>query len=244
MVPAILAASALIGGWAVWRRLQRPYYPDIALQAGLELLSRRRRVLAIGPHPGDLECFVGGTLKLLAQNGSSVTMAVLSRGERATNRANIAEIRTREAEAGATVLSADLIQLDLPDGQIRPGPVLDHALEELWQRVQPDVVVAFDPKGPLPFGSNPDHLALGASVLARVRKAVSAGERVYFYGSPSPNVLVDITEVVQEKETGLRAHRSQLRGPDEVARFWTRLVSRIHSGATPAMYTEGLFRLA
>jgi LmbE family N-acetylglucosaminyl deacetylase len=239
----LLAAGAFAAWWTLWRRVRQPYYPDIALQAGLELLSRPRRVLAIGPHPGDLECFVGGTLKLLAQNGGAVTMAVLSRGELATNRANIAEIRTREAEAGAAILSANLIQMDLPDGQVRPGAALDQALDDLWQRVEPDVVLAFDPKGPLPFANNPDHIAVGAAVLARIRRGVNAGERVYFYGTPAPNVLADITEVLQEKTAALGAHRSQLHGPDVAFRYWTRSVSRLHSGQTPAMYTEALYRL-
>jgi len=62
MWPWLVAGGALTAAWVVWRRSQTPYYPDVALHAGLELLSRPRRVLAIGPHPDDLECFVGGTL--------------------------------------------------------------------------------------------------------------------------------------------------------------------------------------
>jgi LmbE family N-acetylglucosaminyl deacetylase len=242
-LPWLIAAGAAAFAWTVWRRTQQPYYPDVALHAGMELLSRPRRVLAIGPHPDDLECFAGGTLKLLAQNGSAVTMAVLSRGELATRRANIAEIRTREAEQGAAILAGNLIQLSMPDGQIRPGPELDSVLDDLWRRVEPEIVIAFDPKGPLPFLNNPDHLALGAGVLDRVRVGVARGERVYFYGTPQPNVLVDVTEVMQEKTNSLRAHRSQLYGPDSVVRSWSEWVSRLHSAGTPAYYTEAFYRL-
>lgn len=243
LVPWIIAAGAVTAAWVTWRRTHQPYYPDVALHAGIELLSRPRRVLAIGPHPGDLESFAGGTLKLLRQNGSSVTMAVLSRGEQATQRANISEIRTREAEQGATILGGDLIQLSLPDGQIRPGPELDRTLARLWQLVDPEVVITFDPKGPLPFCNNRDHLAVGAAMLDRIRRGVTRGERVYLYGSPQPNVLVDITEVLEEKTNGIRAHRSQLIGPDAVVRSWARGISRLHSGRTPALYTEAFYRL-
>lgn len=242
-LPWLVAAGALATAWVVWRRMQQPYYPDVALHAGLELLSRHHRVLAIGPHPGDLEFFLGGTLRLMAQNGSAVTVAVLSRGEQATNRANIGEIRTREAEEGATILGANLVQLDLPDGQIRPGPDLERALDYLWHRVRPDVVLAFDPKGPTPLANNPDHLALGAAVLARARRAVPNGERLYLYAARQPNVLTDITEVFEEKLNAVRAHRSQLHGPDWSTRNFITLANRLFTGHVPAMYTEGLHRL-
>lgn len=229
--------------WVVWRRMQQPYYPSVALQAGLEMVSRRYRVLAIGPHPGDLELFAGGTLRLLSQNGSAVTMAVLSRGEQATNRANIGEIRAKEAGQAAAILRAELIQLDLPDGQIRPGPALERALDELWSRTRPELVLAFDPKGPMPLFQNPDHLALGAAVLARARSAISRGERIYFYAARHPNVLVDITEVAQEKLNAVRAHRSQLVGPDWAVAWFNRYVGRLHTGRVPALYAEPFYRL-
>ena len=177
-LPWLIAGGAVAAAWMVWRRMQQPYYPSVALQAGLAMVSRRWRVLAIGPHPGDLELFAGGTLRLLSQNGSAVTMAVLSRGERATNRANIGEIRAREAEQAAAILRAELVQLDLPDGGIRPGPELERALDELLARTRPELVLAFDPKGPTPLGQNPDHVALGAAVLARARSACGGRARL------------------------------------------------------------------
>ncbi|MBP2017351.1 LmbE family N-acetylglucosaminyl deacetylase [Symbiobacterium terraclitae] len=242
-LPWLVAGGAVAAAWLVWRRMQQPYYPGVALQAGLEMVSRRYRVLAIGPHPGDLELFAGGTLRLLSQNGSAVTMAVLSRGERATNRANIGEIRAREAEQAAAILRAELIQLDLPDGRIRPGPDLERALDDLWIRTRPELVLAFDPKGPVPLGQNPDHLALGAAVLARARSSISRGERIYFYAARHPNVLVDITEVMQEKLNAVKAHRSQLRGPDWAVSLFNRYVCRLHTGRVPAMYAEPFYRL-
>lgn len=242
-LPWLIAGGAVATAWLVWRRMQQPYYPSVALQAGLEMVSRRWRVLAIGPHPGDLELFAGGTLRLLSQGGSAVTVAVLSRGEGATDRANIGEIRSREAEQAAAILRAELVQLDLPDGRIRPGPELERALEDLWVRTRPELVLAFDPKGPTPLGQNPDHVALGAAVLARARSALGRGERIYFYAARQPNVLVDITEVLPEKLTALKAHRSQLIGPDRAVDHFGRWISRLHSGRVPALYTEAFYRL-
>lgn len=238
----VLPAAALTGWWAA-KRAVRPYYPDVALQAGMELLSRPRRVLALGPHPGDLEFFCGGTLFLLNQNGGAVTAAVLSAGEGATNRANIAEVREREAESGARVLGCrELVQLQLPDGRFHQGDDLHEALTHLWQRVRPEVVLAFDPKGPLPGRNNPDHVALGAAVLTGVRDGMADGARIYFYGTRQPNVLVDITETVQEKITAVMTHRSQLRGPDWLTSYALKLTNA-KGGGTPAMYAEAYYRL-
>lgn len=238
----VLPAAALTGWWAT-KRAVRPYYPDIALQAGMELLSQPRRVLALGPHPGDLEFFCGGTLFLLNQNGGAVTAAVMSAGERATNRANIGEVREREAESSAQVLGCrELVRLNLPDGSLGQGDELRQALAQLWHRVRPEVVLAFDPKGPLPARNNPDHVALGAAVMERVRDGITEGARVYFYGTRQPNVLVDITETVQEKITAVLAHRSQLRGPDWLTSYALRL-NNAKGGGTPAMYAEAYYRL-
>ncbi len=237
MIAAVGAGIQTLGA-----RLYAPYLPDVALQAGMELLSKPRRVLAIGPHPGDLEFFLGGTLFLLAHNHSNVTMAVLSRGENAGNLRSMGRIREREQEASAHVLGSRLLQYDWPDSTLTEDPRLVDKLARIWRRVRPDVLFAFDPKGPLP-GGNPDHAALGHAVYDLARRGVLQDTRVYFYATRHPNVLVDTTEVIQEKVNAVQCHRSQLKGPDALSQWFVRSVGRMSRSRTPAMYTESLARI-
>lgn len=230
------------GVQALGARHYSPYLPDIALHAGTELLSKPRRVLALGPHPGDLEFFIGGTLFLMASNRSDVTMAVMSRGEKAGNLRAMGQIRTKEQEASAQVIGAQLLQYDLPDGSLADDPQLVTKLERIWRRTNPEVLFAFDPKGPLP-GTNPDHAALGHAVYDLARRGVMKETRVYLYATRQPNVLVDTTEVIQEKVNSVQCHRSQLKGPDALSRWFVRNASRLSRSRTPAMYTEGLVRI-
>lgn len=238
-----LGAGALAAWW-VAREAMTPHYPDVSLHAGLELVSAPRRVLAISPHPLDLEWFCGGTCFLMKQAGSSVVTAVLSYGEAYGNHANMAQIREREQAQSAAVLGYDqVIHLGEPDGGMRAND-LAPLLRGVWQDVRPDVVLAFDPEGPLPGpANNPDHVAAGAAVLDLARSGIAQGTRVYLYGTRHPNVTVDITEALPEKESAVRAHRSQLFGPDAAARLAVRSFSRLSRGRTPAYYAESFYRL-
>lgn len=70
-----------------------------------------------------------------------------------------------------------------------------------------------------------------------VRRGLTNGERIYFYGSPRPNVLVDITPVLPAELAGLNRHRfSQgVKGP------WS--PKRRHGDRAPTRFTEALYRL-
>lgn len=253
----LLLGLAALPAWAAARivagQTYAPRYPDVALQAGMALVARGGRVLALAAHPADLEFFAGGTLALLSRAGAHVTAAVLSAGERgAPGRRNAAEIRRREAEEGLRILGCHETEvLDLPDGGLTEHPRLGPVLQAVWERVGPERVLAPDPAGfwPLP---NPDHAAAGhAAVRAALgRAALMAGRErrqeppwLLLYGTRRPNVLVDVTEVIQEKETAVRAHRSHVGRAAGLVRPGVRLSSRLARGGTPAYYVEGFYRL-
>lgn len=236
-------ALTTLAGWRLARQIMQPRYPDVALTAGLELVSAPRRTLAIAPHPLDVEWFCGGTCYLLKQAGGTVTAAVLTRGEQGGNRLNMGQIREREQDQAGAILGYDqVIYLGLKDQGLTAADLAPR-LEEVWRQVRPEVVLVFDPRGPLPALNNPDHAAAGAAVLSLVQSGLADGVRVYLYGTRQPNVAVDITEVLHEKEAAVRAHRSQLIGPDAMARWAVRAFGRLVGGRTPAFYTETFYRL-
>ena len=63
-------------------------------------------MVAVGPHPDDLEITCGGTLALLVKQGYKVGMLDLTTGE-PTPRGTL-EIRAREAEAARRVLGVPI----------------------------------------------------------------------------------------------------------------------------------------
>lgn len=269
-----MVALPLWGAAQVARRLMyAPHYPDIALHAGLALVARPRRVLAIAAHPGQLELHAGGTLFLMARARSSITAAVLTTGA-GPGPKNAAEVRRREQEQAAGVLGyGRLLQLDLPAQGLTEHPRLGDAVRKVWEETKPEVVLAPDPRGLFP--PNPDSAAaayaavhtamdgeapgtgpgpsapqlgdaqgnLGRAALAVSRDALREEPWMLLYGTRRPNLLVDITEVLQEKVHAYKAHRSRLRGPDRLAGAAARQVSRLFGGDTAASYVEGFYRV-
>lgn len=237
-----LGAGALASYWLAQRALT-PRYPDVALHAGLELTAAPRRVLAISPHPGDLEWFAAGTLFLLKQSRGTVVTTLLTRGERGSRVAQMGQIRQREQEQAGAIIGYDrIIHLNKPDGGLHAGELLP-LVRSLYQEIRPDVIFTFDPEGLVPGWNNPDHVAAGAAVLSLIRAGISDGVRVYLYGTRRPNVTVDVTEVLAEKEAAVWAHRSQLRGPDGLTKRAVRLYNRLGQGRSPAFFAEGFYRL-
>jgi LmbE family N-acetylglucosaminyl deacetylase len=171
-----LGAGALAGYWLAQRALT-PRFPDVALHAGLELTASPRRVLALSPHPGDLEWFAAGTLFLMKQSRSTVITTLLTRGEKGGSVAQIGQIREKEqAQAGAILGYDRIIHLGQPDGRLNSGELMPK-LRALYQELRPDVIFTFDPDGLIPGWNNPDHVA----VLCATKPNVNASAR-----SPGP----------------------------------------------------------
>src|SRR5258708_39731679 len=81
----------------------------------------RLDVLAVGPHPDDLEITCGGTLALLVKQGYRVGVLDLTTGE-PTPRGSL-EIRAREAEAARQVLGVPFRRnVGLPNRVLMDSP--------------------------------------------------------------------------------------------------------------------------
>lgn len=222
--------------------LHTPREPDQALRWGLEMVAKKRRVLALSPHPGDLEFFAGGTLSLLKQAHCPITVLVLSNGERASNRLNISEIRQREQEQAARVLGYDRLEfLELPDQQMEMEQVVQR-IGSIWETVCPELVLATSSLQPWGLLQNRDHRLLGKAIQTLLRTKEESPE-LYLYAPRHANVSVDITEVIQEKMNAVMIHRSQMSGPDKWNNYRVKLYSRLGSRRIPALYVERFLRI-
>jgi bacillithiol biosynthesis deacetylase BshB1 len=182
-------------------------------------------LLAIGPHPDDIEIGIGGIVAKHAALGLRVGLCDLTAGEMGSN--GTVEDRLAEAEAARNVLGAAWrVNLRLPDRAIGSEP--DHAVRiaGLVRRAQPRVVA-------IPYWSDrhPDH-GIASTVLteavfsAGLRKFRADGEAwkpdwvcYYFINdATTPSFVVDVSEHYETKRRALASHVTQFRpaAPDAV----------------------------
>ncbi len=176
-------------------------------------------LLAIGPHPDDLELACGGTLARVAKAGARVGLLHLTRGE-AGSRGSVEE-RKREAECAGLALGAEVVEFsDCGDGALRTGEAEEDALIEVLRRLRPELVL-----GPPTPDRHPDHGRAHRLVEAACFYAGLARRGRPEWGEPhrpaavfhymlhdafEPRFIVDVTESWNEKMAALACYESQL----------------------------------
>lgn len=176
-------------------------------------------ILAVSPHPDDVELACGATLAQSAEDGARVGLLHLTRGE-AGSRGSV-EARRREAECAAEALGAvELEFLDCGDGALRTGPEEENALIEVLRRLRPEIVLS-----PAPVDRHPDHgrahrLVAAACFYAGLAKRSKAGGGKphrpaavfdYMLHDPfEPRFIVDATRGWNKKMAALACYESQL----------------------------------
>jgi|MTBAKSStandDraft_1061840.scaffolds.fasta_scaffold28911_3 LmbE family N-acetylglucosaminyl deacetylase len=184
------------------------------------------RVLAFGAHPDDIEFRMAGTLAKYAAHGDEVYMCVATNGEIGSygmSRAEIAELRHKEAQASADVIGAHLIWLGYEDEMLFDNRETRMAFIEAVRLARPDVILA----PPKYKDYNQDHdicgyLAFEARVLATVKLMETEHPVIdhippLFYctahGGLSmnthPQYFVDITDTFETKMKMFKCHASQ-----------------------------------
>lgn len=110
-------------------------------------------VLAVAPHPDDLEILCGGTLAKLVKQGYRVGMLDLTTGE-PTPRGTL-ELRAKEAEAARQALGVPFrINLGLPNRVLMDSPENRYALATQFRKYRPEIIIAAAGRTP---AASPDH---------------------------------------------------------------------------------------
>src|SRR5262245_44783833 len=113
----------------------------------------RLDVVAVGPHPDDLEIICGGTLARLVQQGYRVGMIDLTTGEPTPRGSE--EIRARESEEARQVLGVPLrLNLRLPNRELMDCPANRYVLATAFRRLRPSIVIGTAGRTP---AASPDH---------------------------------------------------------------------------------------
>lgn len=184
--------------------------PDLALKASKIMFESPGRVLAVSPHPDDLDFFAGGTIKRLVDSGFEVTVVDVSNGERGVNIPNLGSIRQHEQKNAQRILGyKNLKFLHYPDMKVNYKRLM-RDLRNVWYETDPDIVFTFDPNFPLKFLTHKDHLAVGKAVC-KLATEMDSNVKIYLYGSRKNNILVDISQSLDKKIEATLSHKSQLR---------------------------------
>src|SRR6186713_2513716 len=110
-------------------------------------------VIAVAPHPDDLELTCGGTLAKLVHQGYRVGIIDLTSGEPTPRGSE--EIRTREAEAARQILGVQVrVNLGLPNRVLMDSPEGRYALGTELRRFQPKILLTVAGRTP---AASPDH---------------------------------------------------------------------------------------
>jgi N-acetylglucosamine malate deacetylase 1 len=174
-------------------------------------------LLAIAPHPDDVELTCGGTLIKMARRGRRVGILDLTGGEMGTR--GSLDIRRREAAAAARVLGvAHRENLGLPDAHLELGMDYKLAIARRIRALQPHTVIL-----PCATGRHPDHYT--ASQLGYEGCFLAGLKRLDIEGQPfrpfkilyatiydrtvRPTFVVDITREFARRNRAIYAYTSQ-----------------------------------
>ena len=188
-------------------------------------------LLAIGPHPDDIEIGIGGIVAKQAGLGHLVGLCDLTAGEMGSN--GTVDERLAEAEAARQALGAVWrVNLRLPDRAIGTSPDHQRAVASLVRSARPKVVA-------IPYWTDrhPDHVAASHLLTegvfsAGLRRYAAEGEAwkpesvcYYFINDMAvPSFVVDVSDHYETKRRALACHVTQFQ-PSQPGAVATRLTS-------------------
>jgi N-acetylglucosamine malate deacetylase 1 len=187
-------------------------------------------ILAIGVHPDDVELSCSGTLLRHMALGKKAGIVDLTKGELGT-RGN-ADLRMKEAERASEILGITVREnLGMADGFFTIDQEHLMKLVRIIRKYKPDIILCNAVKDRHPDHGRAARLVSEASFLSGLRKIKTLSDKdedqeawrpsaLYHYIQDNwmdPNIVVDISEYMDQKMKAIRAYESQFykEGSDE-----------------------------
>jgi N-acetylglucosamine malate deacetylase 2 len=187
-----------------------------------------RHILIVFPHPDDEAFGTAGFIAKQTKEGVPVTYACATLGEMGrnmgkpffANRETLPSIRKKELQDACQVMGIqDLRMLGFRDKtlEFEEEGKLSSTIEEIIKEINPSLVITFYPG----HGVHPDHDATGAAVIEAISRIPSEHRpTVYCKGITKnvnevlgePDVVMDVSDVLDIKIAAMEAHRSQTEG--------------------------------
>ncbi|WP_158633559.1 PIG-L deacetylase family protein [Tautonia sociabilis] len=193
------------------------------MSAGPPQVGLPGRVLAIAAHPDDIELLCAGTLARFLELGSSVHLAVVSKGDRGGPSGpdpSLADRRRAEAEAAAALLGAPIDFLGFGDSEVFDTPEARSRFVSVIRKARPELILTHAPED-----YHIDHVRVGELATMASWFAASGGHMgehpplarppavVYMdtiaASNFEPSHYVDISEQIDLKRRMLACHASQ-----------------------------------
>lgn len=161
-----------------------------------------KKILAIWPHPDDIELWCFWTMCRYASEWSDVNFLLMSKWEWGLKKWD----RVFEAEQSSKLLKCNLFIENLKDRYISDWLETIQIIEKYINKINPDIVFI-----PSKHDTHQDHRAVHLASIVATRKV----SEIYIYQSPSttidfkPNVYIDITNFIYKKIDAVKIHTSQ-----------------------------------
>ncbi len=188
-----------------------------------------KKIVAVSPHPDDMELLAGGLMKLYTSNSRDVDLIVVSDGRKGSlgymDEETLIDIRRDEQLQAAKVLGLKKVHfLEYVDSEVPCPRILRKKILPLIRELAPDLVITVDPF--LPYESHLDHVNTGKAVMESVlffehggiEKGYAGGKRpdLLLAGTAYPNIIVDIEKYFGDKEAAIKCHISQFESTDYI----------------------------
>jgi LmbE family N-acetylglucosaminyl deacetylase len=191
------------------------------------------RVMIVTAHPDDPEFGAGGTIAKLAKEGREVTYVIVTNGNKGSSDLNVTpehlvRIREEEQRNAARVLGVERVEfLGYEDSEVEDTRSLRLGVTRQIRRWRPDLIITLHPSRTTTnfFGWHRDHRITAGVVLDCVyplaRDHLSFPELMPDYGPhkvremyliqwEQPQLVVDITDTVDQKLQAIVCHASQV----------------------------------
>jgi LmbE family N-acetylglucosaminyl deacetylase len=189
--------------------LSRPEDPRAASKRGEALTDlRNQTIITISAHPDDIDYWASGTLAKLHQNGNIIIMVLGTSGEKGNSTPELGRIREKEQQKAGEIIGYDrIVFLRHPDRGLTADTKFKNELRQLFGKYKPDILFTFDIDKEGLIYHHSDHRAAGIAAHT-VASEFDSVKKIYQFHSGAPNVIVDVSDVVDAKAEALDAHGS------------------------------------
>ena len=193
---------------------------------GFVLNAQPLKVIVFGAHPDDCDLNAGGIAALYVQMGHKVKFVSLTNGNKGHQTMQpdaLAARRAAEMKKVAEILNIEYDHLDNPDGELMPTIENRKAVIKLICDWKADIVITNRTNDYHPDHRNAGIIVQDAAYMVSVPQMVPDGEPllkapVFLYVPDrfkkpepfSPDIVIDITSVMEKKIDVIMAHESQV----------------------------------